>query len=145
MSGPIRNEKSKLSQINVERIMTTEVYAVTLDQTVSDALKLLLDHKISGAPVVDKMNNVVSMVSEGDLLKLTAMDGLEKPIALCLPHLVKKENIIFTTKSETFIDVYKKFLRHPVHRLAVIDSAGRLQGFVTRSTLLKAIVSAGGL
>lgn len=54
--------------MKVADFMTSEVVTVTADTTLSTAAALMLDHKISGLPVVDATRRVVGMVSEHDLL-----------------------------------------------------------------------------
>src|SRR6201998_2522193 len=49
-------------------VMTSEVITVDENATVPEAAKLLAEHGISAVPVVDKDNQVIGMVSEGDLL-----------------------------------------------------------------------------
>lgn len=49
-------------------IMTTDVVIVKKDDTVEDVIKLLTEKKISGVPVVNDANEVVGIVSEGDLI-----------------------------------------------------------------------------
>jgi CBS domain-containing protein len=51
----------------VQDIMTTNVKTVYPDQPVKDiALMMIMDH-ISGAPVVDADNNLVGIISIGDI------------------------------------------------------------------------------
>ena len=126
--------------LTVESIMTSNVQAVTQTMTVREAILLLVEKKISGAPVVDKLEKVVSVVSEGDLLKLAASHGLDKPIAMCVDKLVKVEKLVTAKKTEPFTEVYKRFLSHPVHRILVTDGNGKLQGIVTRSNVLKVLI-----
>ena len=53
----------------VQNIMTTNIKTVFLDQPVKDiALMMIMDH-ISGAPVVDVVNNLVGIISEKDILR----------------------------------------------------------------------------
>jgi CBS domain-containing protein len=49
-------------------IMTTEVVKVHPGDTVDEVIKLLLDNRISGIPVVDDDDIVVGVVTEADLL-----------------------------------------------------------------------------
>src|SRR5215467_15868235 len=49
-------------------VMTSEVITVDENASVQAAAKLLVEHRISAVPVVDKDNQVIGMVSEGDLL-----------------------------------------------------------------------------
>lgn len=121
--------------------MTKAVHAVTLTMTVRQAIKLLTHYQVSGAPIVDNIQNVVSVISEGDALKLAASPGgLEKTIGHCLDQLPKTANLITATAQESFADVYKRFLHHPYHRIIVIDGNGKLVGLVSRSNILRLLV-----
>ena len=48
-------------------IMTSHVVAVRADDTVDHAITLMVKHRISGLPVLDKDNRPVGIVSEFDL------------------------------------------------------------------------------
>ncbi|CAN5409865.1 hypothetical protein BH10BDE1_BH10BDE1_30990 [soil metagenome] len=124
----------------VATIMTTDVSTVTPMMTVRDVIVLLTSKKISGAPVVNDMQVVISVVSEGDLLKLAASVGLEKQIGQCVDKLVKTKDLITARVSDSYADIYKKFLTKSVHRVIVTDDNGRLRGIVSRSNLLRTLV-----
>ena len=49
-------------------VMTSEVISVDENATVPAVARLLAERGISAVPVVDKDNQVIGMVSEGDLL-----------------------------------------------------------------------------
>ena len=124
----------------IEKIMIANVHCVTLDMSVRDAITVLLKNKISGAPVIDVSRVVVSVVSEGDLLKLAASAGLDKKIGICLQKLIKNDKVVTLKRSDSFADAYKIFLTHPVHRIIVTDGSGKLQGIVSRSNVLRLLV-----
>ena len=48
--------------------MTRRVITVAPDASIVEAAKLMLEHKISGLPVIDAAHHVVGIVSEHDLL-----------------------------------------------------------------------------
>ncbi len=123
--------------MTVEKIMTSSVHSIHPDMTVRDAILLLLKHHISGAPVVDSSRKVMSVVSEGDLLKLAASQGLDKTIFQCMIKLTRSDKLITIAKTEPFTEAYKKFLTQSVHRLIVVDNMGRLEGLVSRSNVLR--------
>ncbi len=54
----------------VEKIMKPDVYSLSPDATVVDAMKLFVKHGISGAPVVDASGKAVGFVSDGDIMRL---------------------------------------------------------------------------
>ena len=49
-------------------IMTRNVITIDADSTVAQAAQRMLDHRISGMPVVDDGGRVIGIISEGDLL-----------------------------------------------------------------------------
>jgi CBS domain-containing protein len=54
--------------LKVKDIMTKEVITVTNETTVEELARLLIKHKISGAPVVDDSGNLTGVVTENDLI-----------------------------------------------------------------------------
>jgi CBS domain-containing protein len=54
--------------MNASDIVTSTVVTVSPDTSITTLARLLLDNKISAAPVVDEAGHVVGIVSEGDLL-----------------------------------------------------------------------------
>jgi len=50
-------------------VMTAGVISVTPETSVRDIAKTLVEHNISGVPVIDKGGRLVGIVSEGDLMR----------------------------------------------------------------------------
>lgn len=128
--------------MTVQDVMTSPVHRVKPDMKVYEAVELLTRYKISGAPIVDQNDNVISIISEGDLLRLAATEGLETTIAHCLPKLPSIQQLITLKKDQLFADAYKLFLKHSLHRIAVVDGNGRLNGIVSRADVLRIFVEA---
>src|ERR1044071_6630695 len=57
------------SAMKAEDVMTRDVISIAPDATVLQAARLMLQHHVSGLPVVDKDGNLVGVLSEGDLLR----------------------------------------------------------------------------
>lgn len=55
--------------LKAKDIMTQDVITVKPESTVEDLARLLMDHKISGVPVVDEDMNIIGIVTENDLIK----------------------------------------------------------------------------
>jgi predicted transcriptional regulator len=138
---PLNSQKDEdFRLLTVEDLMTSEVFAFTPMTTVSDAINIIITKKISGAPIVDQANRVVSVVSESDLIKFAALGGMDKTLGDFEAKLVKKESLVTVKRSDRFVDIFKKFLDYPVRRVLVVDSNGKLQGIVSRSNILKAFI-----
>jgi CBS domain-containing protein len=130
--------------LTVAEIMTTVIHTVNPEMTVREAIALLLEHKISGAPVCDSGRKVMSVVSEGDLLKLAAGVGMEKTIFQCMSKLKKTAELLTVGEKDSFAALYKLFLTHSVHRIIVVDQMGRLDGLVSRSNILRVLAGEKG-
>jgi CBS domain-containing protein len=55
--------------MHVKDVMTQPVVTVPMDASIFEAVRLMLQHKISGLPVVDRSGHLVGMVTEADLLR----------------------------------------------------------------------------
>jgi acetoin utilization protein AcuB len=68
-----------ISKIKVNDIMTKDPLTVSPDCTVEETAELLMEHKISGVPVVDQGGKVVGVITRSDLFKvLISLSGLGK-------------------------------------------------------------------
>lgn len=47
----------------VEKLMIVDVHCIAVDMTVKNAIGILLKNKISGAPVLDSVKKVITIVS----------------------------------------------------------------------------------
>lgn len=59
--------------MRVKEVMTTEIVTVSPDNSVRQAVKLMLDNQISGVPVVDDEGRLLGILSEGDLIRRTEL------------------------------------------------------------------------
>ena len=68
-----------LAKVTVKEIMAAPAITVPFDYTLDEAAGVLLDKKISGAPVLDHSGAVVGVINQEDIFRaLTALTGLSK-------------------------------------------------------------------
>jgi acetoin utilization protein AcuB len=68
-----------ISKIEVGEIMTNNPITVPPDYTVEETAEILLNNKISGAPVVDQDGKIVGTITQTDIFKaLVSLTGLAK-------------------------------------------------------------------
>jgi len=68
-----------LSKIKVKEIMTKEPIAIPPYYTLEETARVLLENKISGAPVVSDKGKVIGIITRDDMLKvLVNMTGVDK-------------------------------------------------------------------
>jgi acetoin utilization protein AcuB len=69
----------KLSQLNIKEVMSKPPITVPLDYTVEEAAEVLLEHKISGVPVVDQEGKLAGTITQSDLFSvLMSVTGMGK-------------------------------------------------------------------
>jgi len=68
-----------LSKIKVKKIMTKDPITIPWYYTLEETARVLLENKISGAPVVNDKGKVLGMITRDDMLKvLVDMTGVDK-------------------------------------------------------------------
>ena len=58
------------AQLTVKKVMTKRVLTSTVDSSIFDVSKLMLENKISGLPVVNDDNELVGIITESDVFKM---------------------------------------------------------------------------
>jgi CBS domain-containing protein len=117
-------------------IMATELVNATEDMTVEEALKVLVNYKITGLPVVDKTGKMMGVLSEYDILKQIA--GSKK-----ISQDIFQKKITFSKKVDAIADttplqkIMEQFVETRYRRLPVIDKKGKLIGIITRRDLMR--------
>jgi acetoin utilization protein AcuB len=59
-------------------LMTRDPLTVSPDETIGRAAQIMLQHRISGLPVVDHHGELVGIITESDIFKLVVRDWLHK-------------------------------------------------------------------
>lgn len=135
-------EKKNVHQANYELIVKYMIpldRMVTLrpDQPILEAIKTILNKKISGAPVMDERHRLVGNLSEKDCLRIVVDYDLD------LPLTDKKVSDYMATKVYTFsprtnvVEAAIEFLSSPIRRYAVVEN-GTLIGEISRREILHA-------
>ena len=124
----------------VKDYMTTSIIKIKSGQPVYDAIKTLLENRISGAPVTNKQGKLVGILSEKDCLRILANGSFHNFPASIVDDYMSK--IITTVNPDT--DVFTAadiFLKHTFRRLPVLDDEN-LIGIISRRDILKAVQDA---
>jgi len=58
------------AQLTVEKVMTTNVITVKATTPILDAAELMLEHKISGLPVVNDQGVLAGVITESDIFRM---------------------------------------------------------------------------
>lgn len=115
-------------------VMTTHLVAVDVDHTVDHAISLMVKHRISGLPVLDKQGRLVGIVSEFDLLELIC-EGQSEQNSICD---YMSADLYTAAEEASWVHLVDLFRSTHVRRLPVLRD-GKLVGIVTRHDLMHAI------
>jgi CBS domain-containing protein len=146
--------------MNAADIMTQPVITVTPETKIAEAARLMLQHRISGLPVVDTVGAVTGIVTEGDLLRRSEL-GTERRRSRWLELLVgpgrlardyvdahaRKVSEVMTVSvasvapTESLPEIVRLMEKRQVKRVPVIEGS-RLVGIISRANLVRALVHA---
>lgn len=130
--------------------------------SVDEALEILVEHRITGFPVIDDNWKLVGLVSDYDLLALDSVSGTGTADAGMFPQVDSNwktfnevQKLLGKTKgkvvgdlmtpaplvvreSTNLEDAARLLLKTKYRRLPVVDGKGRLVGIITRGNVVRA-------
>lgn len=126
-----------LKSMLVADYMSRRVITLSPDQSVHDAIRVLLEHKISGAPVVDDTGQLKGMFSESDCLK-GALEASYHGTEIGAVSEYMTLDLQTVSGQTSILDAAEIFLADHRRRLPVVDD-GKLVGQISRRDLLRAM------
>jgi CBS domain-containing protein len=151
------------ADVKVKELMKTDVIVFKPSDTIRDVAKTLRAHRVSGAPVIDDQGKVVGIISEADIMNLTAtvpfpdIDPLNPfPVFSLTSYMNKVKRIpdeidalfegsvkdvmskkpITVSPDDSISDAARLMHKHDFNRLPVVDEAGKLVGLVARNDII---------
>jgi CBS domain-containing protein len=62
-----------LTTLKVEKIMTRHPRTIRADATIGEAARMMLEHRVSGLPVVDENHRVLGIITESDIFSMVVL------------------------------------------------------------------------
>jgi CBS domain-containing protein len=119
-------------------VMTTRVHTIPIDADIDSALRLLLKHGHSGAPVVDSENKPLGVLSEHDCIRVLVRAVTEGwPKGTVADHMTAQVEAV--SRDDDILSISTRFAAGKHRRLLVVDD-GRLVGLIGRRDLVEALV-----
>jgi len=152
--------KNDIYHRRVREVMAKDLVAVNPSDSISDALRLLVENRVSALPVVDGHDRCVGVLSGTDLLQLALqlggeLEALNTSEGLDHALLIEKlERTGFSTQTvqevmtpmavsvhpeSTLVAAAAAMIRNRVHRLAVTDGKAKLVGLVSTMDIIGAL------
>jgi CBS domain-containing protein len=133
--------------MQARQIMTTPVLTVRPETTVRDTATLLLEHRITAAPVLDADGELVGMVSEGDLVvdrfghdprsQLRPVE--DEPPGPQTVAEVMTTPVVALGPSADAADLAETMLNSDIRSIPIVEGA-TVVGIVSRRDLLRTLV-----
>jgi CBS domain-containing protein len=130
--------------MRVQDIMTAPVLMVTPEAPLDDVARLLIEHGISGVPVVDASGALLGMVSEADLIALAVepsgrkarAGGAEsdKPAPRTAADVMSRE-VVIVEKEAPISEVANLMVHKAIKRVPVVND-GMVVGIVSRRDVI---------
>ncbi|OGF82715.1 hypothetical protein A3B18_00355 [Candidatus Giovannonibacteria bacterium RIFCSPLOWO2_01_FULL_46_13] len=145
----------------VKSIMSKKVFSLSPEMPLSEGAKVLVEHNFDGAPVVDKENKLVGILTEYDLISKesiihlptfqTILQNLEifkrdrsqfqkevQEVAELKVKDVMNSDPLTLPEDATFEEAVKVFREHHrVNPIPVIDEDRKVVGVISRYDILK--------
>ncbi len=156
------NETSIMPK-TVADLMTREPLTARVEMSVKEAIKILADRRISGLPVVDHNDLLIGVISESDLMwqetgatpptYIMVLDSviylenpsryeqeLHKALGQTVGEVMSRDPVSITPE-KSIQEAAKLLHERHIHRLPVLDTAGKVIGILTRGDIVRAMVA----
>ena len=117
--------------VAAKEVMSGSVLTVNMDMKLNDVIKLLVQHNVTGLPVVDDDMNLLGIVTEKDVLKLLYNREKGKTVQ----DLMSRDVVAFD-ENEDLIKIFKCLVENSFRRVP-ITSSGKLVGIISRRDIIK--------
>lgn len=142
----------------VKDIMITDVYVGRPTFTLKQLLQLFIENKIGGVPIVDEEDKLISVVTDGDILRyLAPKDMILKDYFTYFPilfegkldkvvnsklndtvaELLRNNKITTLSPDDTIEDSIKVISQHHFKKIPVVDADNRVVGIISRGDALR--------
>lgn len=128
-----------LAKITIADYMTKHLVTLNHNADVKDAIKKLLSHKITSAPVMDDTGHLVGMFSEKDCMKVVLEQAYNQGVFPKVGEYMSQQ-VVTVDADSSIVDLAENFQASSVRSFPVMDE-GKLVGIISRTDVLRALVS----
>lgn len=123
------------------QIMSTHVVSVLADSGVDHARRILREHRVGQAPVVDRHGRLVGLVSRERLLHvLNDEDGPPRHVPLRTVADVMVTPVVAADPDADVRRIARVMLDYQLPAVPIVEATGTLVGIVSRGDVLRVVV-----
>lgn len=126
-----------LKSLLVKDYMSGDPLAFKPDMDVLDAIHLLLEHEMTGAPVTDQTGRVVGFLSEKDCIKVAVSASYHEERGGRVSEFMSR-NVITLEPDSSLMEAAEMFVSSPIRCYPVVRE-GKLVGHLSRRNILRAL------
>lgn len=145
----------------VRDVMTSPVVRISPEATVAEALRLMMERRVDGLPIVDDRNGVVGILTYADLLRRVRRHNPQVADFFLFPFYYQEEDeevslrvqrilemrvtevcsrMVVTCGPEGHLaDVAGMMVDHRIKRMPVVTEDGTLVGIISRGDVMRAV------
>ena len=127
-----------LRSVELKDYMLTHPVSVNVDSDMGEAIRLIIDNRISGLCVVDDHNHLVGILSELDCLRAMLSASYNEGGIGMVREYMASDNLVVANPHEDITNVAQDMLRKNKRRRPVVED-GKLVGQITCRQLLSAV------
>ncbi len=121
-------------------IMSAELLTAKEGITVEEALRIMINSRITGMPVVDAKGKMIGVLSEYDLIKQMSEKGRKEkkdPKGLFKKPAMYSKEAFSITEDTPLSKIVEHFVESRFRRVPVTNKSGKLVGIITRRDLMR--------
>ena len=135
---PQVEEPRDAAATSVRDYMATELIVLAPGQDVLRAMQVMLEQRISGAPVVDDRGNLVGILTQRDCLTVAFQTGYHGQVAGSVAEYMSAP--VETVPAESsLVELIELFYGSPYRRFPVVEGS-QLVGLISRRDVLRAVL-----
>lgn len=134
----------------VKDFITKNVITIRPDESLTDAIALIKEHRIRRLPVVDENGDLIGIVAESDLLKASPSTATSLNIWE-LNYLLSKMKIkdimktqVITIEADEPLEKAARLMREKAIGAIPVTEKGKLCGIITESDIFEAFIEVMG-
>ncbi|GGE34165.1 CBS domain-containing protein [Psychroflexus planctonicus] len=136
--------KIAADKLSVADCMQKNVVTFTENMCLVEAMKIMIQKKVSGGPVINANNEVIGIISEGDCIKqISDSRYYNMPMSDVSVGSKMSRKVETVKPTENVFDIANQFLHLKRRRFPVIEN-GKLVGLVSQKMLMKVALELTG-
>ena len=120
--------------MKVADLMTPDVKACTIHESLNTAARIMWDHDCGCAPVVDAHGKLVGIVTDRDIAMAAYTQGV--PLGSIPVERVMSPKVISCSRTDDLEAAHRLMRTYEIHRIPVVDSRSRPVGILSLSDVI---------